>query len=343
MSTSTATATTAPFGSVMADTMAIATVDGGVFGPVELRETSPLTLHPAAHVLHYGSAIFEGLKAHRGEDGVVRLFRADRHAERFCQSARSLYLPVPDPGYVLDAIVRTTTANLAQTPDAPGALYLRPVLLGTDPNIGAAAAPSSNALFYVLASPVGDYFAGGDRPLTLWLETELPRTTPQFGSVKAGANYVMALPVTRRMAAEHGVDQVLFAPGGDVQETGAANALLISENRIVTRDLDGAFLHGVTRDSILTIARDLGMRVEERRISVEELLDWCAEGELALSGTAAVLSSVGALVTPEGRVQVRDGQPGPATRRLREALLGIQRGSAADTHGWTRAVADADA
>lgn len=334
--------TTKAFGSVMADTMAVADVVDGTYQPIELQPVAPLAIHPAAHVLHYASSIFEGLKAHPGEDGEVRLFRAERHAERFVQSARQLCLPVPDTEYVLDAIVRTTAANLAQTPASPGALYLRPVFIGTDPNIGAAAAAPEQGLFFVLASPVGDYFAGGDKALRLWLETELPRTTPQFGSVKAGANYAMALPVTKAKRAELGVDQILFAPDGDVQETGAANVLLVSEDRILTRDLDGAFLHGVTRDSILQIGRDLGMQVEERRISPDELLDWCADGEVALSGTAAVLASVGTLVTPAGEVSVGDGTPGPVVQRLRAALLAVQRGAAEDRHGWTRTVTAED-
>ncbi len=346
MSSSTAPAsaeTTKAFGSVMADTMAVAHITDGTFGPVELQPVAPLPIHPAAHVLHYASSIFEGLKAHPGEDGTVRLFRAERHAERFTQSARQLCLPVPDVDYVLEAIVRTTAANLDQTPEPPGALYLRPVFIGTDPNIGAAAAAPAQGLFFVLASPVGDYFAGGDRALKLWLETELPRTTPQFGSVKAGANYAMALPVTKAKQAELGVDQILFAPDGDVQETGAANALLLREDRILTRDLDGAFLHGVTRDSLLTIARDLGMEVEERRFTPEELIDWCADGEVALSGTAAVLASVGTLVTTDGEVTVGDGAPGPVAKRLRAALLAVQRGTAEDRHGWTREVTPGDA
>jgi branched-chain amino acid aminotransferase len=318
--------------------MAVARAVDGTFGPLELAPMAPIAVHPGAHALPYGSSCFEGLKAHRGEDGTVRLFRVDRHAARMAESAARLCLPVPPPALVADAIVQVTAANLDATPAAPGALYLRPVLLGTDENIGAAAAPSTSALLYVLASPVGDYFAGGDRPLALWLETELPRTTPQFGRIKTGANYAMALGLTRRVRDEHGVDQVLFAPDGDVQETGAANVLLLSEDRIVTRGLDDAFLHGVTRDSVLTIARDLGMQVEERRVSVEELTAWCAGGEVALSGTAAVLAGVGRLVTAAGEVTVGDGEVGPVTRRLREALLAIQRGTAPDRHGWTREV-----
>ena len=326
------------FGTVMAPRMVRATAVDGVFGPAEVVATGPVELHPAAHALHYGSACFEGLKAHPGVDGKIRLFRAPRHAERLRQSADLLSLPVPPLGLVTQALHDAVAANLDAVPAPPGALYLRPVLLGTEPNIGAAAAPSADALFYVLASPVGDYFRGDGGGLTLAIETELPRTTPQFGQVKAGANYAMALGVTRRARAEPGADQVLFAPDGDVQETGAANFLLIDDRRVVTKALDGSFLHGVTRDSVLTIARDLGYDVEERHLDVEEVLAWAQTGEAALAGTAAVLAPVGHLVHAGRRVTVGDGGMGPNTARLREALLAVQRGEAADPHGWTQPV-----
>lgn len=326
------------FGTVMAPHMAVATTTDGVFAPAEVVPTGPIELHPAAHALHYGSACFEGLKAHGGVDGKVRLFRADRHAERLRASANRLLLPVPPTDLVAQALHDVVAANLDVVPDAPGALYLRPVLLGIDPNIGAAAAPSTEALLYVLASPVGDYFRGGNTGLTLAVETELPRTTPQFGQVKSGANYAMALGVTRRAREEHGADQVLFAPGGDVQETGAANFLLVDDRRVVTKALDGSFLHGVTRDSVLTLAGDLGYTVEERDISIDEVADWAATGEAALAGTAAVLAPVGALVHRGERIQFGDGAMGPNTARLRDALLAIQRGQAADPHGWTQPV-----
>ncbi|HSK22256.1 MAG TPA: branched-chain amino acid aminotransferase [Egicoccus sp.] len=326
------------FGTVMAPHMAVASTTDGVFAAAEVVPTRPIELHPAAHALHYGSACFEGLKAHGGVDGKVRLFRADRHAERLRTSAARLLLPVPPADLLAQALHDVVSANLDVVPEAPGALYLRPVLLGVDPNIGAAAAPSTEALLYVLASPVGDYFRGGNTGLTLAVETELPRTTPQFGQVKSGANYAMALGVTRRAREEHGADQVLFSPGGDVQETGAANFLLIDDRRVVTKALDGSFLHGVTRDSVLTLAGDLGYTVEERDISIDEVVEWAAGGEAALAGTAAVLAPVGALVHRGRRIQVGDGAMGPNTARLRDALLAIQRGQAADPHGWTQPV-----
>jgi len=320
------------FGSVPAPTMVRSDVIGGVFGTLQAVPTAPLAIHPFAHALHYGSACFEGLKAHRGRDGVVRLFRPERHVARMRRTAELLCLPVPPEGLLAEAIRAAVAANLDAAPAAPGALYLRPMLLGMDPNIGAAAAPSEDALLLVLVSPVGDYFAGGSRALKLLVETELPRTTPQFGEAKAGANYVMALGVTRRARAEHGADQVLFAPGGDVQETGAANFLLIDDERIVTRALDSSFLHGITRDSVLQLARDLGYRVEERDIHVDEVLAW--RGEAALAGTAAVLSSVGTLVHEGREVTIGAGEVGPNTVRLREALLAIQRAEVPDPHDW---------
>jgi branched-chain amino acid aminotransferase len=330
-----ASASPPPFGTVVAPSMVVSDARDGDFSAPQVVETSDLTLHPFAHVLHYGSACFEGMKAHRGHDGVVRLFRVDRHVARMQRSAELLVLPTPPADLLRGAIEAVVTSNLDVAPDPPGALYVRPMLFGTEPNIGAAAAPSRDAKLVVVASPVGDYFAGGGRPLRLLVETDLPRTTPQFGEAKAGANYVMALGVTRRAAAEHGVDQVLFAPDGSVQETGAANFLLIDDHRVVTRALDGSFLHGITRDAVLTLARDLGYAVEEREISVEEVLAW--EGEAALAGTAAVLAGVGTLVHDGREVTLGDGTVGPNTARLREALVAVQQGRAEDRHGWLTA------
>jgi branched-chain amino acid aminotransferase len=325
----------AAFGTVLAEVMVTARTRGGVFEPAELVPTGPLALDPASHALHYGSICFEGLKAHRGVDGVVRLFRPDRHVERLRRSADLLCLPVPDSSLVLGALSDVVRANLEAVPEAPGALYLRPVLMGVDANIGAAAVPSQEALLYVLASPVGDYFRADGHALRLAIETGLPRTTPQFGQVKSGANYAMALGVIGRARAEHGADQVLFAPNGDVQETGAANFLLLDDERVVTKPVDGSFLHGVTRESLLTLADDLGYRVEERDIDVAEVLEWASRGEAALAGTAAVLAGVGALIHEDREVIVGDGQTGANTRRLREALLAIQRAQRPDEHGWT--------
>lgn len=329
-------APTGPFGTVFADSMAVATWADGAWSEPEIRPTGPFSFHPATHVLHYGSACFEGLKAHRGSDGSVRIFRADRHARRMTISAGILRLPVPPTDLVEGMIRDVVAANRGAVPVAPGSLYIRPTLLGTEPNIGAAAVPSKEALLFVLTSPVGDYFKGGVRPLKIAIEQEQPRSTPRFGMVKSGANYVMALGITMDRREQYGIDQVLFAPGGDVQETGASNFMLIDPERIVTPALTESFLHGVTRESILQLGKDLGYEVEERALSVSDVIEWAArpDAEAALSGTAAVLSSVGTLVVDGEEVPVGTGDVGSHTTRLRSALQDIHLGVADDRHGW---------
>ncbi|MGI9616639.1 MAG: branched-chain-amino-acid transaminase [Acidimicrobiales bacterium] len=298
------------------------------------KPVEDLSLHPGSHVFHYASACFEGLKAHRQSDGSVAIFRLDDHVRRMLQSIEKLRMPPPSFDLMRTMILDSTVANASFTPDPPGSLYIRPTMIGTLLNIGAAAAPSDTGLLYVLNSPVGDYFAGGIRPLSIYIETEIPRTTPQFGMVKSGANYVMALGPTLDAKRDHGADQVLFATGDDITETGASNFFLVDDDRLITRNLDESFLHGVTRASVITLAADLGYTVEERSVPIEELRAWVGEGEAFLSGTAAVLAPVGTISIGDEALQVRDGQPGANTIRLRDALTDIQLGNAPDPHGW---------
>jgi branched-chain amino acid aminotransferase len=263
----------------------------------------------------------------------------DRHVERMRQSARQLVLPVPDAGQLADMVRAVIDRCRDEVPEPPGALYLRPMLLGTTPNIGAAATPSTEALLIVLASPVWDYFAGGAKPLRIFVEDTMTRTASHLGVVKTGGNYAAALGPTLAAREKYRIDQVLFCPNGEVQETGAANFLLIRDGHILTRSLDSTFLHGVTRDSLLTMARSMGFKVDERVFDVREMLEWVKDGEAALSGTAAVLAGVGTLVLHDGtEVQVGSGDVGPVTQKLRAALVAIQNGVAPDSHGWTRKV-----
>jgi len=325
----------APFGTLFGDQITVA--HGSPKGYSYQGSAQPLAefaLHPGTHALHYGSTCFEGLKAHKQVDGSVAIFRLADHIARFRNSIGLLRLPVPETELLHDMFMHAAAANLAHTPPQPGALYLRPTIIGADRNIGAAAAPSKTSLLYVLTSPVGDYFAGGIRPLSLLLETQTPRTTPQFGSIKSGANYVMALGPTLEAKAAHGVDQVLFATDGDTTETGAANFFMVDDTRLITRSLDTSFLHGVTRASIIAMAADLGFTIEERTVPASEILDRSADTEMFLSGTAAVIAPVGSLISDGNTVMVRDGQPGPNTLRLRQALVDVQSGVAADPHNW---------
>jgi len=326
---------TAPFGTLFGDFMTVAEMADGVYDyPGSAEPFANFSMHPGAHVLHYASACFEGLKAHRQADGTVAIFRLDDHVARMLVSIDRLRAPVPDASLIRTMIVDAVAANLDHTPDAPGSLYIRPTYIGTAENIGAAATPSATAKLYVITSPVGDYFAGGIRPLTIYIETEIPRTTPQFGVVKSGANYVMALGPTLDAKRDHVADQVLFASGGDVTETGAANFFLADSERVITRNLDQSFLHGVTRRSVLQIATDLGYEVEERHVAMDELKAWSEHGEMFLTGTAAVVAPVGKVIAHGEHVTVGDGQPGETTLRLRQALTDVQTGKAEDIHGW---------
>lgn len=327
-------AQSAPFGSILAGQMAVAEYHHGAWGAFDVRPVAPLSLSPAAHVLHYGSTCFEGMKAFRHADGSMQIFRMDLHIKRLRQSARSLVLPVPDAAQLRDMLLAAVDQNRAEAPDAPGALYLRPMLIGTTPNIGAAATPSTSAMLVVLCSPVWDYFAGGAKPLRIYVEEHATRCAGHLGMVKTGGNYAAALGPTLAARNDYGADQVLFCPGGEVQETGAANFLLIREGHILTRSLDPSFLHGVTRDSLLQMAPDLGYKVDERVFTVDEMLDWVKTGEAALSGTAAVLSGVGTLVRNGHEIRVGDGGIGLNTQRLRAALVALQQGLTPDTRGW---------
>jgi branched-chain amino acid aminotransferase len=322
------------FGSEFCDRFMIARFENGAWQEATLQPLAPIELHPASHVLHYASTCFEGFKAYRWNDGKARIFRLHDHVARMQKSAASLRLPVPDADQLTNMVIELVRSQVENTPPPPSSLYLRPVLIGTLPNIGAAASPSTEAMLYVIASPVGDYFAGGVRPLKLLVEDQRERTTEQLGSTKTGGNYAAALGPTLDAKEKYGVDQVLFCPNGDVQETGAANFLLIGDDEVVTKPLDTSFLHGITRDSILTLAKDLGYRVNERNFTVNEMLGWVRNWEAALSGTAAMLTPVGALVHNEREIPVRDGHGGPNVEKLRNALQAIHRGDAPDTHGW---------
>jgi branched-chain amino acid aminotransferase len=322
------------FGTEFCDHFVIARFEDGAWSDAEIRPLEPLSLHPAAHVLHYASTCFEGFKAYRWADGKARIFRLDDHVARMQKSAASLRLPVPDSGLLAGMVTDLVARHVDDIPEPPSSLYLRPTLIGTLPNIGAAASPSTEALLYVIASPVGDYFSGGVRPLKLLVEDQRSRSTEQLGSTKTGGNYAAALGPTLDAKEQFGVDQVLFCPHGDVQETGAANFMLLSEDEVITKALDTSFLHGMTRASILTLAADLGYTVNERSFTVAELLDWISTYEAALSGTAAGLTPVGQLVYRGETLTVRDGEGGPNVEKLRKALQAIQYGDAPDHHGW---------
>ena len=325
----------AAFGSVFMPEMAMAQFDGSAWSDSAIVSANSISLHPGAHVLHYASTCFEGLKVFRHDNGDIALFRMDKNIARMLQSSQLLSLPSFEPEFLAKMIVDIVRHYKADVPTPPGSMYIRPTHIGTEPAIGKAATPTLTSLLYVLLSPVGDYFAGGHRALRLLMEDNA-RCAPHMGMIKSGGNYASALFPTMQAKAQFQADQVLFCPNGDVQETGAANFLLIDGDEIITKALDASFLHGVTRDSILTLARDLGMKVSERELTVDELLERAAKPgtEAALSGTAAVLAPVGTLIHRGQEYKVGSGEPGATTNRLRQALNDIQWGKADDKHGW---------
>jgi len=293
-------------------------------------------MHPGAHVLHYASTCFEGLKAFRQQDGSVAIFRMDRNIARFAQSSRLLCLPDIDEAQVARMITTSVASYADQVPDAPASLYIRPTHIGTEAAIGKAAARSASASLFILLSPVGNYFSGGEASLRLLLDDKGVRCGPDHGMVKGGGNYASALKHIERANATFNADQVLFCPDGDVQETGAANFILVDGDEIITKALDESFLHGVTRESLLTLARANGLNVQERQLGMDELLERAAKPgcEAGLTGTAAVVAAVGTLIANGQEYPVGDGKPGPRIRQMRDELNRIQWGQTTDTHGW---------
>jgi branched-chain amino acid aminotransferase len=303
----------------------------------------PIELDPAAMVLHYGQAIFEGLKAYRHADGSIQSFRPEANAERFRRSARRLAMPdLPDELF-LGSLRELVAVDGGWVPDQEEeSLYLRPFMIATE--VGLGVRPSAEYLYLLIASPAGSYFATGVKPVSVWLSHEYVRAAPGgTGAAKFAGNYAASL-VAQAQAAEQGCEQVVWLDAIErrwVEEMGGMNLFFVIGSgegaRVVTPELSGSLLAGITRDSVLTLASDLGYAVEERRISTEEWEKKVESGELTevfACGTAAVITPVGAVKHAEGSFTINGGQTGDVSTRLRAALTAIQRGTAPDTHGW---------
>ncbi|MBX2838896.1 MAG: branched-chain amino acid aminotransferase [Gammaproteobacteria bacterium] len=324
------------FGTVFMPEMTVARYADGAWSGISMEPSDSISMHPGAHVLHYASTCFEGLKGFRHEDDSVNIFRMKKNVARFQQSSQLLHLPPVDAEMASQMIIDVVAKFKADVPMPPSSAYLRPTHIGLEPAIGKAAAPSATSLMYVLLSPVGDYFTGGEVCLRLLLDDKGARCGHDHGMVKGGGNYASALKHILAAKEKHNADQVLFCPDGAAQETGAANFIVIDGDEVITKALDESFLHGVTRDSILTLAKDCQMKVSERDITIEELIDRAAnpECEAGLAGTAAVLTAVGTYIHDGKEVAVGSGKPGPKIRQLREELNAIQWGHSEDRHGW---------
>ncbi len=305
---------------------------------------APLTFDPAATVLHYGQSIFEGLKAYRHEGGGIHSFRPDANARRFRASAERLAMADLPEELFLESLRQLLAVDSAWVPPAGGeeSLYLRPFMLATD--VGLGVRPSDDYRYVLIASPAGAYFPRGIKPVSVWLSHEYVRAAPGgTGAAKFGGNYAASL-IAQAQAAEQGCDQVVWLDAVEreyIEEMGGMNLFFVfgsgSDARLVTPELSGSLLPGITRDSLLQLAADAGYGVEQRRISADEWERGCASGEITevfACGTAAVITPVGTVKHASGEFTVADGEAGEVTRALRDTLTGIQRGTFADTHGW---------
>ena len=301
----------------------------------------PFQLDPAAAVLHYGQEIFEGLKAFRHEDGSVWCFRPEANAERMARSSRRLALPELPAEDFIESIRSLVTIDKAWVPaygTGETSLYLRPFMFASEAFLGVR--PARHVTYSVIASPAGAYFAGGVAPVKLWLSTNYARAgAGGTGAAKCGGNYASSLAGQLEGIA-HGCEQAVFLDSSSltyIEELGGMNLFLVyRDGRIVTPELTGSILEGVTRSSILQLASERGLTPQERRIPIQEWKDGAASGEIVEAfacGTAAVITPVGELLWEGGGLTQPEGV-GEVTLGLRNALLDIQYGRTEDTHGW---------
>ena len=333
------------FGKVFTDHMVTATwtSEKGWHDGV-LSAYAPVTIDPASVVLHYGQTVFEGMKAYRQPDGGVSLFRPERNAGRMVKSSRRLALPeFPEDAFV-ESLELLVKQDQDWVPSGAGAsLYLRPFIWATE--VGLGVRPSDSARYQLIASPSGNYFSGPLRPITLWLSQEYTRSAPGgTGAAKCGGNYAASL-VAQQEAIANGCDQVVFLDAGEhrwLEELGGMNIFLVlDDGTLVTPEVSGTILDGITRDSIITLAKDLGHPVEERRVDVDEWRKGALDGrvvEVFACGTAAVITPIGALRWPGGEATAGTGEPGEITMKLRNTLMDVQYGRADDTYGWMHRV-----
>lgn len=305
----------------------------------------PLSLEPATAVLHYAQEIFEGLKAYAHADSSTWLFRPDRSAKRMQSSAARMAMPALPADWFMGSLQALLEVDNAWVPQAEEAsLYLRPFMFASQGFLGVSS--SAEMTYGLIASPAGPYFSGGIKPISIWLSSHYTRSAPGgTGAVKAGANYAISL-LPQQEANEQGCDQVVFLDAVQmrwVEELGGMNIFFVrSDGTIVTPELTGTFLEGITRDSILVLAKELGHDVLERPVSIDEWREGVADGsitEIFACGTAAAITPIGTLKFEGGEVVTGNGEPGEVTLRLRSALVDLQYGRQPDTHGWMHRIA----
>ncbi|RKQ85083.1 branched-chain amino acid aminotransferase [Mycolicibacterium mucogenicum 261Sha1.1M5] len=300
----------------------------------------PIAMDPASSVLHYGQEIFEGMKAYRRADDSIVIFRPEENARRLNESAVRLALPELPVELFVEATKRLVEIDAEWVPrGADQSLYLRPFMIADESFLGVRAA--QRARFMVIASPAGPYFTGGVKPVSIWLSQDFARAGHGgTGAAKCGGNYAASL-LPQNVAAENGCQQVLFTDAGDpdvIDELGGMNLFLVRDDKtLLTPALNGNILPGITRKSLIQLAKDRGYAVEERAVTVTEWREGVANGSIVEAfacGTAAVITPIGQLKSPDFTIDFGDAAPGDLTLSLREELTGIQYGTHEDRHNW---------
>ena len=329
------------FGKVFTDHMVVARYTAGRGwhdARIQAREAIPLD--PAAAVLHYAQEIFEGLKAYRTADGGAALFRPEANALRFRRSAERMAMaPFPEDAFV-EAMRKLVEIDRAWIPDTPdGSLYLRPFMIASEAFLGVK--PASEYLFVTIASAVGSYFKDPTGTVTVWISEHFTRAAPGgTGAAKCGGNYAASL-AAQSEAASQGCEQVVFLDAAErrfVEELGGMNVFFVFEDgTLVTPPLSDSILPGITRDSVITLAREVGLTVKEEPYTIDAWRADVREGRLTEAfacGTAAVITPIGTVKGREESFTIGNGKAGPVAQRLRSLLVDIQRGNSNDAHGW---------
>jgi branched-chain amino acid aminotransferase len=330
------------FGRVFTDHMAVVRYNqtkGGWHG-ARIEARTNFQLDPAGAVLHYAQEIFEGLKAYKRDDGGVNLFRPDANAKRFKASAERMAMAVLPEATFIEAVEQLVRIDRAWIPGGEGSLYLRPFMIASEIFLGVK--PSADYIFAVIASPVGSYFKGGPAPVSIWVSENYTRAAiGGTGAAKCGGNYAASLRAQAE-AIEHGCDQVVFLDAVQrryIEELGGMNIFFVFDDGSLLTPPLGTILPGITRDSIITLAKAAGKQVREEPYTVEQWRADAASGRLKEAfacGTAAVISPIGKVRSGSGDFVINGGEAGPVAMGLRKTLVDIQYGRAPDPHGWIR-------
>lgn len=328
------------FGKQFSDRMFVMEYDAGQgWHSARIQPYAPFQLDPAAMVLHYSQEIFEGLKAFRRPDERIALFRPADNVARFNRSARRMCMPEVDERFFLETMLELVRLEADWIPHSEGtSLYIRPTMIATEPMLGVR--PATQYLCYIILSPVGAYYKGGIAPVKIWISDFYVRAAEGgTGEAKTGGNYAASLYAARE-AEKNGYDQVLWLDAREkrfVEEVGSMNMLFLYDGKIVTSPLKGTVLDGITRRSVLTLVKEMGYTVEERALTVDDVMTGAENGRLEEAfgaGTAVVISPVGSFCYQDRCVQVGDGRPGRLTMQLYDKLTAIQYGRQPDPHGW---------